>query len=177
MTINVVLETVIKLDSDLQSIFFIVKELTGMFIFHPKFMKFEILSDCVVITAEGVYPSQFWKTNKKFHEAAFLWFLPTLNCFICCFIQNLVSSSYSICTICHQLMGVLDAHELGTWPRCIVLPCLSFEFCKLSSNSAVIEVSGYYICSITLKMRRFPSKLQFLFITLYFLVFLFFSPP
>ena len=57
-------------------------------------------------------------------------------------LEVLVSSTYSICSISHQLRGVLDAHELGTKPSCIVLPCLSVEFRKFSPNSAAVEVSG-----------------------------------
>jgi len=57
-------------------------------------------------------------------------------------LEVLVSSTYSICSISHQLRGVLDARELGTKPSCIVLPCLSVEFRKFSPNSAAVEVSG-----------------------------------
>jgi len=55
-------------------------------------------------------------------------------------LELLGSSSYRICSICHQLMGVLYACDLGTRPHYIVFPCLSFETCNFSSNSAVIEV-------------------------------------
>lgn len=79
--------------------------------------------------------------------------------------EVLESSSYSICSISPGLRAVLDTRELGTRPHCIVLPCLSSDFCKFSPNSAVVEVGGYYVHLRTVRTRHFLSELPCLFMT------------
>lgn len=75
-------------------------------------------------------------------------------------LEVLESSSYSIRSISPGLRAILDTCELGTRPRCIVLPCLSSDFCKFSPNSAVVEVGGYYLHLGTVRTRHFLSELS-----------------
>lgn len=136
-----------------------------MFVFHPKFLELGISSDCLIVTVGGVCTATLPENRPKFHRAAFLWLLPMLNCFICCFISMYKQAIvYSICSISPWLKGVLGAHELGTRPCSIVLPWLSSEFHKCSINSAVTQVSGYCVCLGTARMRHFLSKLSCLFL-------------